>query len=34
VAVLMGGLFFKEEHLRTRLAGAVLMTLGVVLISL
>ncbi|MFH1502709.1 MAG: DMT family transporter [Candidatus Eisenbacteria bacterium] len=32
VAVLLGGVFFKEEHLRARLAGAVLMTLGVVLI--
>lgn len=34
VAVLFGSLFFKEKHLRARLAGAVLMTLGVVLILL
>jgi drug/metabolite transporter (DMT)-like permease len=34
VAVLFGSIFFKEEHLRTRLLGAVLMTAGVVLILL
>lgn len=34
VAVLFGYLFFKERHLRARLAGAILMTLGVILISL
>ncbi len=33
-AVLFGYLFFGERHLKARLAGAVLMTLGVVLISL
>ncbi len=34
VAVLFGYFFFGEKHLRARLAGAVLMALGVVLISL
>lgn len=34
IAVLFGYLFFKERHLRARLAGAILMVLGVVLISL
>jgi drug/metabolite transporter (DMT)-like permease len=34
VSVLLGYLFFKERHLRTRFAGAALMTLGVVVLSL
>jgi drug/metabolite transporter (DMT)-like permease len=34
LSVLLGHLLFKEEHLRARLAGAVLMTLGVVVLSL
>ncbi|MBD3348582.1 MAG: EamA family transporter [Candidatus Eisenbacteria bacterium] len=34
VAVLLGYLFHRERHLAPRIAGAVLMTLGVVLISL
>lgn len=33
LSVVLGYFFFKEKHLRTRLAGASLMTLGVVLIS-
>jgi drug/metabolite transporter (DMT)-like permease len=34
LSVVLGHLFFKEEHLRARLAGAVLMTIGVVVLSL
>jgi drug/metabolite transporter (DMT)-like permease len=34
LSVVLGYLLFKEEHLRARLAGAVLMTLGVVVLSL
>jgi drug/metabolite transporter (DMT)-like permease len=34
VAVLFGYFFFRERHMRARLAGAALMTVGVVLISL
>lgn len=34
LSVLLGYLFFKEEHLRARLAGALLMTLGVVVLSI
>lgn len=33
LSVVLGYIFFKEKHLRARLAGALLMTLGVVLIS-
>ncbi len=34
LSVLLGYLFFREEHLRARLAGALFMTLGVVVLSL
>jgi drug/metabolite transporter (DMT)-like permease len=34
LSVVLGHFLFKEEHLRARLAGAVLMTLGVVVLSL
>jgi uncharacterized membrane protein len=34
LSVVLGHLLFKEKHLRARLAGAVLMTLGVVVLSL
>ena len=34
LSVVLGYFFFKEKHLRARLAGASLMTLGVVLISI
>jgi drug/metabolite transporter (DMT)-like permease len=34
LSVFLGYFFFKERHLRTRFAGAALMTLGVVLLSL
>jgi drug/metabolite transporter (DMT)-like permease len=34
LSVVLGYLFFKERHLRARLAGASLMTLGVILISI
>ena len=34
LSVVLGHLFFKEEHLRARLAGAVFMTVGVVVLSL
>jgi len=34
LSVVLGYLFFKERHLRNRFAGAALMTLGVVLLSL
>jgi len=34
VSVILGYIFFKERHVRARLAGAFLMTVGVVLISL
>jgi drug/metabolite transporter (DMT)-like permease len=34
LSVILGHFLFKEEHLRARLAGAVLMTLGVVVLSL
>jgi uncharacterized membrane protein len=34
LAVLFGHFFFKEKHLRERLAGALLMTAGVILLSL
>ncbi len=33
LSVILGYFFFKEKHLRARLAGALLMTLGVILIS-
>ena len=33
LSVVFGGLFFKEKHLRARIAGAVLMTLGVAVLS-
>jgi drug/metabolite transporter (DMT)-like permease len=34
LAVVFGHFFFKEKHLRERLAGALLMTAGVILLSL
>jgi uncharacterized membrane protein len=34
LSVVLGHLLFKEEHLRARLAGAILMTLGVIVLSL
>jgi len=34
LSVVLGHLLFKEEHLRARLAGALLMTLGVVVLSI
>jgi uncharacterized membrane protein len=34
LSVVIGHLLFKEEHLRARLAGAILMTFGVVVLSL
>jgi drug/metabolite transporter (DMT)-like permease len=34
LSVVLGHVLFKEEHLRARLAGAVFMTLGVVVLSL
>lgn len=34
LAVVFGHLFFREKHLRERLAGALLMTAGVILLSL
>ncbi len=34
LSVLLGGIFFHEEHLKERLAGSLLMLLGVVLIVL
>ncbi|NJL34456.1 MAG: hypothetical protein HC893_12080 [Chloroflexaceae bacterium] len=34
MSVLWGGLLFKEQHLRERLLGALVMLAGVVIISL
>ena len=34
LSVVFGYLFFKEKHLRARLTGAMLMTAGVIVLSL